>query len=82
MTDEVKNAEVAEAKAEESNLEDVSELNLPIWAVVNFDSCVANDLTYAEAFKKLQELKAEKVSGLCIITNEAAARISSSESRL
>lgn len=52
-----------------------SELDAPIWSVVKFDSCVADGLTYDEAAETLEKLKAEKVSGLCIVTNEAAARM-------
>ena len=51
------------------------ELNVPRWSVVSFEKCIAGNLTYAEASAKLSELDAEKVSGLCIITDEAAARI-------
>ena len=54
----------------------LSELNEPRWSVVSFEICVANNLTYAQAEQKLKELEAAKVSGLCIITDEAAARIS------
>jgi hypothetical protein len=52
-----------------------SELNEPRWSVVSFENCVAKNLTYAQAEQKLKELEAAKVSGLCIITDEAAARI-------
>jgi len=52
-----------------------SELNEPRWSVVSFENCVANHLTYVEAEQKLKELEIAKVSGLCIITDEAAERI-------
>ena len=58
--------------AEETN---ESELELPVWSVVTFDRCAASGLTYADAFEKLEKLKAEKVSGLCVVTDEAAARL-------
>ncbi len=52
-----------------------SEVNEPRWSVVSFEKCAAKNLTYAAAVEKLKQLAAEKVSGLCIITDEAAARI-------
>ncbi len=52
-----------------------NELSEPRWSVVSFESCAANNLTYDQATRKLTELAARKVSGLCIITDEAAARI-------
>ncbi len=52
-----------------------SELNEPRWSVVSFESRAAGSLTYAQATEKLAKLAAQKVSGLCIITDEAAARI-------
>ncbi len=51
------------------------ELNEQMWSVVTFESCAAKNLTYDEAFRKMQELKAQNASGLCIVTNEAAERI-------
>jgi hypothetical protein len=52
-----------------------NELREPLWSVVSFDKCEAGGLTYTEAEQKLSELDAQKISGLCIITDEAAARI-------
>lgn len=52
------------------------EIGEPRWSVVSFETIAARSLTYAEAAKKLKQLEAEKVSGLCIVTDEAAARIS------
>lgn len=53
-----------------------SELDEPIWSVVSFDRCEASGLTYAAAAQKMAELDAGKVSGLCVVTDEAASRIS------
>jgi len=53
-----------------------SELNEPRWSVVTFESCAASRLTYQQAAQKLRELAAKKVSGLCIVTDDTAARIS------
>jgi len=52
-----------------------NELRLPVWSVVSFEKCEAGGLTYTEAEQKLSELEAQKVSGLCIVTDEVAARI-------
>lgn len=45
------------------------------WAVVNFETCLAASLTYDEAVRELEKYAAENISGLCIITDEAARRI-------
>ncbi len=74
--------ELKTARAEEvapaenaSNPEVLFELGEPRWSVVTFESSAANNLTYDEAFQKMQQLKEQNVSGLCIVTDEAAARI-------
>ena len=65
-----------ENQAESLIAEEIShELREHFWSVVSFDKSEANGLTYTEAEQKLAELAAHKVSGLCIITDEAAARI-------
>jgi hypothetical protein len=51
------------------------ELRLPVWSVISFEKCEASGLTYTEAEQKLSELEAQKVSGLCIVTDDVAARI-------
>lgn len=67
------NSAAVEASVGQADAE--SELRAPCWAVVSFEKCVAGNLTYEQAADKLAALKAEKVSGLCIITDEAANRI-------
>ncbi len=52
-----------------------SEIAEARWSVVSFEKCAAKNLTYAEAAEKLKQLAEKKVAGLCIITDEAAARI-------
>ncbi len=54
------------------------ELNEARWSVVSFEKCVAKNLTYAAAEKKLAKLEAGKIAGLCIVSDETAARISKS----
>lgn len=68
-----KNAPAVKNAPKEENV--LGELNAPRWSVVSFESRLANNLTYAEAAGKLEEFKAQKVAGLCIVTDEAAARI-------
>jgi len=54
-----------------------SELDQPRWSVVSFDACEAGGLTYSAAAKLLTEKEAAGVYGLCIVTDDAAARINS-----
>ncbi len=61
--------------ANESPMETVNELKEPRWSVVTFEIRAAKNLTYKQAEQKLRELAEQKVSGLCIITDEAAERI-------
>lgn len=74
---ELKTAQTEEAiQTENNSKEEVSfELSEPRWSVVTFESCAAKNLTYEQAFKMMQELKEQNVSGLCIVTDEAADRI-------
>ncbi len=53
----------------------VSELNQPIWSVVSFEKCIKSSLTYDEALEEMNDLISQKISGLCIITDEAANRL-------
>jgi hypothetical protein len=55
-----------------------SELDETAWAVVSFDRTEVSRLTYAQAVFVLNELASQGTTGLCIITNEAAARIARS----
>lgn len=52
-----------------------NELSESRWSVVTFERCAANGLTYSEAVEKLKNLQAQKISGLCIVTDEAAQRV-------
>ena len=61
--------------AEESDEFFSSELTAPIWSVVSYEAVAISNLTYAEAIKWVEKLKAQNVSGLCIVTNEAAERV-------
>lgn len=54
-----------------------SELDEPLWSVVSFDQREAGGLTYAQAVQLMSELDALDVTGLCIVTDAAAGRITS-----
>lgn len=51
------------------------ELDENRWSVVTFESRAAKNLTYDEAARKLEELRAKKIPGLCVVTDEAGARL-------
>lgn len=55
--------------------ENDSELEKPRWSVISFDRCEVSGLTYEQATAKLADLETRKISGLCVITDEAAARL-------
>ena len=52
-----------------------SELRESRWSVVTFDGCAAKNLNYEQAEQKSLELAAQNMSGLCIVTDEAAEKI-------
>jgi len=60
-----------ESAAEQS----VDELHQPLWSVISFERCEAARLVYDEAFKILEDLEAQGVTGLCIVTDSAAEKV-------
>jgi hypothetical protein len=66
-----------ESAFQETKTAVASELEEPRWSVVSFDGLAAAGLTYAQAVRAMAELDAEKIAGLCIVTNEAAANLKS-----
>lgn len=54
-----------------------SELGEPRWSVVSFENRVARGLTYNQAAAELKKLAAKKISGLCIVTDEAGEKVES-----
>lgn len=54
----------------------VCELDEPRWSVVSFDKREAGSLRYAEAAGLMSILDARGVAGLCVVTDEAANRLS------
>ena len=54
----------------------MSELKEALWSVLSERGCEASRLSYAAAAQLVAQLAREPVYGLCIITDEAAARTS------
>ncbi len=52
------------------------ELDEPRWSVISFEKRIGKNLKYTGAAAMLEKLVGEKVSGLCIITDEAAEKMS------
>jgi len=63
-----------DVKGEETTVQ--CELDEPLWSVVSFDRLEASGLRYSEAVDRMCRLDSDGVAGLCIVTNEAAKRIS------
>ncbi len=53
----------------------MSELNERRWAVLSERGCEDSGLTYSDAAGLIARLRAERVSGLCVITDAAAAHV-------
>lgn len=53
----------------------LSELDMPVWSVISFEKRIGENLKYDDAAAMLEKLVGAKVSGLCIITNEAAEKM-------
>jgi hypothetical protein len=81
MATKGKKKKVQTDAAEAETVNFAGELNEPQWSVVSFEKCVAKNLTYRQAEEKLSKLEAEKLAGLCIVSDEAAARISKRKAR-
>ncbi len=52
-----------------------SELDEPFWSLVSFDQIEAGGLTYRQAAELMSLLDSHGITGLCVITDEAAARM-------
>jgi hypothetical protein len=57
------------------------ELDKPIWAVVSFEQMEVGGLTFNQAVEMINELDSVGVTGLCIVSLEAALRLGSQNSR-
>ncbi|HEX7314528.1 MAG TPA: hypothetical protein VF297_11435 [Pyrinomonadaceae bacterium] len=53
----------------------MSELNERRWAVLSERGCEDSGLSYAEAAAEVARLRGERISGLCVVTDAAAAHV-------
>ena len=54
---------------------EISELDKHQWSVISFDKTEAGGLTYAQAEALMAELDSCGITGLCVVTGAAAARL-------
>ena len=59
----------------------MGELDEKRWAVISERGCEATRVVHAEALELVRRLKGEKLSGLCVITEQAASRLQSVEKK-
>jgi hypothetical protein len=55
--------------------EETKELSELRWSVITFENCAVKGLTYEEAVEWCKKLYKQGLSGLCIVTDEAAERV-------
>jgi len=53
----------------------MGELSEQRWAVISERGCEAQSLRHAEAAELVRRLRGERISGLCVVTDEAAGRL-------
>jgi len=53
----------------------MGELGEKLWAVISERGCEATRVTRPEAVELVRALRAERLSGLCVITESAASRL-------
>lgn len=73
-SDDMPNAQSDKANSASEN--SGSELETPHWSIVTFEGIAVSNLKYEEAVEWVKKLDSQKISGLCIVTDEAAARMS------
>jgi len=66
---------LAEHRPDSPPAEPICELDEPRWSVVSFQGIEAGGLAYYQASALVHELDSHGVAGLCLVTDEAAARI-------
>jgi len=71
---EVKEEEIKSNELDAEN-EIPEELRETRWSVISFAKSESSGLTYTQAEQKIKELEAQKISGLCIVTDEVAMRM-------
>jgi hypothetical protein len=52
-----------------------SELTERRWSVISFERCEASAVSYPDAQALMDELEKRGIAGLCIVADEAAARL-------
>lgn len=57
-----------------SAVEPLSELAEACWSVISFERVEISGQTYEQAERRMADLDQQRVPGLCIITDKAAAR--------
>ena len=59
----------------------MSELREPRWSVMSERGCEVSGVNYEEAAELVGRLRADRIHGLCIISDEAAHRYNSNKHR-
>ena len=70
--------ELLDEPAEVDKVVEPSELSEPRWSVVSFERTEISGQTYAQAVETMSDLESRGANGLCIVTDEAAARVKQS----
>ena len=73
--EKIKKAETPEKKKTADEEKSFKQLSERCWSVVNFEACLASGLTYDEAAEEMKKHARKNVSGLCIVTDNAAGRV-------
>jgi len=59
----------------------MGELDEKRWAVISERGCEATRIAYTEALELVRRLKGETLSGVCVITEQAASRLQPAEKK-
>ena len=70
--------ELFDEPAEVDKVVEPSELSEPRWSVVSFERTEISGQTYAQAVETMSDLESRGANGLCIVTDDAAARVKQS----
>ena len=65
---------MSSATKENAEKTSASEFAWSCWSVVSMEECAASNLSYEEAANLVRKMS-DSVSGLCIVTDEAAKRL-------
>ena len=78
ITDNLNDPSTEQGSALEQGLD---ELHQPLWSVISFERCEAFGLIYDEAVRILEDLEVKGIAGLCIVTDNAAEKMSAEGKR-